>query len=95
MGTSVENLGQDINLSVRELGVHGFWIISGSNKQYFEVILESGASFMKDQLDKDDTYPDVTSYSIHLETVVNNLLLLYRVKINVLNIKDILLLLPV
>ncbi|KPP57984.1 protocadherin-23-like, partial [Scleropages formosus] len=88
LATSMGNLVNDINLSVKEMDVRGFRIVSGSNKQYFEVNPYSGMLCVKERLDREELCPDVVSCAVHLEAVVNSPLQLYKVMVNVLDIND-------
>ncbi|XP_015205219.2 protocadherin alpha-4-like isoform X9 [Lepisosteus oculatus] len=87
-GTSVGNLAKDINLSVKELDARGFRIVSGSKKRYFDLNLDSGFLYVNERIDREQLCSDLVNCAVNLEAIVNNPLLLYRVKVNILDIND-------
>ncbi|XP_066573651.1 protocadherin alpha-4, partial [Amia ocellicauda] len=86
-GTSVGNIAKDINLSVKELDVRSFRIVSTSKKKLFEVN-DSGFLYVNERIDREEICADAAICSVNIEAVVNNPLQLYRVKINILDIND-------
>ncbi|XP_041123101.1 protocadherin alpha-8-like isoform X6 [Polyodon spathula] len=87
-GSFVGNIAKDLNLSVQELAARRFRIVSGSQKQYFEVNINNGILFVNERINREELCPNAHTCSVNLEAILNNPLKLYRVGINILDVND-------
>nr|XP_015205223.1 PREDICTED: protocadherin alpha-8-like isoform X12 [Lepisosteus oculatus] len=86
--TFVGNISKDLNINIQELESRMFQIVSGSDKQYFEVNLKTGILYVKEKIDREQLCPDTSACFLNLEAIMNAPVSLYRIQINILDVND-------
>ncbi|XP_053498382.1 protocadherin beta-17-like [Ictalurus furcatus] len=87
-GTTVGNIGKDLNLSGQDLEHRGFQIISGPNARYFDLNVKTGVLHVKERIDREELCGRSTKCTFELEAVINSPLNMYRFEVNVLDAND-------
>ncbi|KAM4554630.1 protocadherin alpha-8-like isoform 11-T11 [Odontesthes bonariensis] len=86
-GTTVGHLAKDLHLDVQELESRGFQI-SGPNKRYFEVNVETGLLLVKGRIDREELCSRNVKCSLEVEAIVKSPLNLYRFEVKIVDIND-------
>uniref|UniRef100_A0A672FM52 Cadherin domain-containing protein n=1 Tax=Salarias fasciatus TaxID=181472 RepID=A0A672FM52_SALFA len=87
-GTSVGNLGKDLNLNSKDLESRMFQVVSGSKRKHFDINLKTGSLYVIERIDREELCQKATKCTITVEAVINKPLNLYRLEINILDIND-------
>ncbi|XP_061090054.1 protocadherin alpha-4-like [Conger conger] len=87
-GTTVGNLGKDLNLNIQELESRMLQIVPGSNQRYFGVNVKTGILYVRERIDREELCARQTKCSLPLEAIVNSPMHLYRFEVNVLDVND-------
>ncbi|XP_037398792.1 protocadherin alpha-2-like isoform X2 [Pygocentrus nattereri] len=87
-GTTVGNLAKDLDLSVQDLELRGFQIVSGPNTKYFDVNVKTGTLLLKERIDREEICGSSSKCSLELEAIAKSPSNMYRFEVNVLDIND-------
>ncbi|XP_061090056.1 protocadherin alpha-8-like [Conger conger] len=87
-GTTVGNLGKDLNLNIQELESRMLQIVPGSNERYFAVNVKTGILYVRERIDREELCARQTKCSLPLEAIVNSPMHLYRFEVHVLDVND-------
>nr|AAT91876.1 protocadherin cluster 2 alpha 27 [Danio rerio] len=87
-GTTVGNLAKDLNLNVQDLERRGFQIVSGPNKQYFDLHARNGILFVRERIDREELCGRSSKCALELEAIVSAPMSIYRFEVNILDVND-------
>ncbi|KAM7417669.1 hypothetical protein PAMA_017356 [Pampus argenteus] len=87
-GTSVGNIAKDLGIRVNELESRRFQIVTGSERNVFEVNLKTGILFVSDRIDREELCGNEPTCTITAEAVMNSPLEHYRVEITIIDVND-------
>nr|AAI63284.1 Protocadherin 2 alpha b2 [Danio rerio] len=87
-GTTVGNLAKDLNLNVQDLERRGFQIVSGPNKQYFDLHARNGILFVRERIDREELCGRSSKCALELEAIVSAPMSIYRFEVKILDVND-------
>ncbi|XP_075061016.1 protocadherin gamma-B5-like [Mixophyes fleayi] len=87
-GSVLGNIAKDLQLIAKELSSRKFHIVSRGKKQYFSVNLSNGDFLIAERIDREMLCGLKQNCFLSLETVIENPLNLYTVKVEIEDIND-------
>ncbi|XP_067899243.1 uncharacterized protein [Heterodontus francisci] len=88
LGAFVGNIADDLGFDLRELKARSFRIVPGHTKQYFDVNLNNGNLFVKENIDREQLCGPSVTCVLSLETVIENPFSLYDFEVEILDVND-------
>ncbi|XP_068133853.1 protocadherin gamma-B2-like isoform X35 [Hyperolius riggenbachi] len=87
-GSSVGNIAKDLGLKTKELSLRNFNIVSRGKRQYFSINLENGELCVLEKIDREIVCEARDTCIVSFETVIENPLQLYTVKVEIWDVND-------
>ncbi|XP_018410363.1 PREDICTED: protocadherin gamma-B2-like [Nanorana parkeri] len=87
-GSAIGNIAKDLGLNVKELSLRNFHIVSRGKTQHFLVNSENGDLYVMDRIDREGLCGTKQNCLISFESVIENPLHLYTVKVDIQDVND-------
>ncbi|XP_069753901.1 uncharacterized protein [Narcine bancroftii] len=88
IGAFVGNIADDLGLAVGELTARNFRVMPGLGGKYFDVNLDNGIMFVKENIDRERLCGSSLTCLLSMESVIENPLNVYRVEVEILDVND-------
>ncbi|CAN2390484.1 homophilic cell adhesion via plasma membrane adhesion molecules, partial [Pristimantis euphronides] len=87
-GTAIGNIAKDLGLTVKELSLRKFHIVSRGKMQGFSVNLENGDLYVSERIDREEICGMKQTCILSFEAVIENPLHLYTIKVEIQDVND-------
>ncbi|KAM4748750.1 protocadherin Fat 4-like [Rhinophrynus dorsalis] len=87
-GTFIGRIAQDLGLEISEINSRMLRIISRDKKEYFQVNLQNGILFVKDNIDREQVCSDIPLCIVSVQVIVDKPVQMYRVDVEIEDIND-------
>ncbi|XP_029439953.1 protocadherin beta-16-like [Rhinatrema bivittatum] len=88
IGSFVANIANDLGLDNKKLSLRRAHIVSEENKQYFQLVPNSGDLLIKEKLDREELCRQTERCTSHFEILLEKPLQFFRVEVQIYDVND-------